>query len=239
MNPLPVYFEIHSADNSCSDDFCYNGGSCSQNSYGDLECSCVGNWTGGTCADISCPPDFCSNGGSCSQNTNGYFICLCDGDWTGDTCTEKACPYNLCSNGGSCSQNSNGVFICLCDGNWTGDTCTEKTCPYDLCSNGGSCSQNSNGVFICLCDGNWTGNTCTGEREKNVICTSFCAENVDDFLTKWSITPVSRLSTLDCTGDYTGNASRYCSRDGKWEKPNYNNCISKSIQHIKNQVNPV
>lgn len=33
----------------CHPDYCSNGGSCSQNSYGDLMCSCVGNWTGVTC----------------------------------------------------------------------------------------------------------------------------------------------------------------------------------------------
>ncbi|XP_052106643.1 slit homolog 1 protein-like isoform X2 [Mytilus californianus] len=34
---------------SCYPDYCSNGGSCSQNSYGDLVCSCVGGWIGTTC----------------------------------------------------------------------------------------------------------------------------------------------------------------------------------------------
>ncbi|XP_052106635.1 slit homolog 1 protein-like isoform X4 [Mytilus californianus] len=34
---------------SCYPDYCSNGGSCSQNSYVDLVCSCVGGWTGTTC----------------------------------------------------------------------------------------------------------------------------------------------------------------------------------------------
>ncbi|CAG2211083.1 SLIT2 [Mytilus edulis] len=34
---------------SCYPEYCSNGGSCSQNSYGDLVCSCVGGWIGTTC----------------------------------------------------------------------------------------------------------------------------------------------------------------------------------------------
>lgn len=62
-----------------------------------------------------------------------------------------------------------------------------------------------------------------------------CAEHRDKFDTTWSITAVSTLATLACTGEYIGNVSRYCSSDGKWEEPNYSNCIGKSIQHIKNK----
>ncbi|CAG2204442.1 unnamed protein product [Mytilus edulis] len=37
---------------SCYPDYCSNGGSCSQNSYGDLVCSCVGGLTGTTCTGM-------------------------------------------------------------------------------------------------------------------------------------------------------------------------------------------
>lgn len=62
---------------------------------------------------------------------------------------------------------------------------------------------------------------------------------MDIFHTTWSKTSESTLATLACTGEYTGNASRYCSINGKWEEPNYSNCLSNSIEHIKEQVNPV
>ncbi|XP_071124121.1 adhesion G protein-coupled receptor B3-like [Mytilus edulis] len=63
--------------------------------------------------------------------------------------------------------------------------------------------------------------------------TNLCSENVDKFNTTWSITPEKTLTTVACTGEYTGNASRYCSSEGKWEEPTYTNCISKSIQHLR------
>ncbi|CAG2236942.1 ADGRB1 [Mytilus edulis] len=43
-----------------------------------------------------------------------------------------------------------------------------------------------------------------------------CAESVDKFHTNWSKTAESTLVTLTCTGEYTGNVSRYCSSVGKW-----------------------
>ncbi|CAC5408849.1 unnamed protein product [Mytilus coruscus] len=141
----------------------------------------------------------------------------------------KSCFHDICSNGGSCSQNSYGDLVCSCVGNWTGDTCTDTACPPDYCSNGGSCSTNSYGDFICLCNGHWTGATCTDSP-------NLCEENMDNFHSNWSITAESTYAILACSGEYTGNASRYCSSDGKWEEPNYSNCISKSIQHIKEQT---
>ncbi|CAG2256249.1 unnamed protein product [Mytilus edulis] len=65
---------------------------------------------------------------------------------------------------------------------------------------------------------------------------NLCEENVDTLHTKWNTTVESTLATVACTGDYTGNASRYCSSHGKWKELNYINCISKSIQHIKEQT---
>ncbi|CAG2200242.1 unnamed protein product [Mytilus edulis] len=35
--------------NSCHPDYCSNGGSCSQDSYGDLICSCVSSWRDALC----------------------------------------------------------------------------------------------------------------------------------------------------------------------------------------------
>lgn len=66
-----------------------------------------------------------------------------------------------------------------------------------------------------------------------------CGENVDSFNTTWSLTVVNTLVVLPCTGEYTGNASRYCSTDGKWEEPSYIHCTSISIQNLKEQVNLV
>lgn len=66
-----------------------------------------------------------------------------------------------------------------------------------------------------------------------------CVENVDNFHTNWSKTAGSTLATVECTGQYTGSASRYCGSDGKWQEPNYSNCTSNSIVHIKEEVNPV
>ncbi|XP_052078408.1 adhesion G protein-coupled receptor B3-like isoform X2 [Mytilus californianus] len=66
--------------------------------------------------------------------------------------------------------------------------------------------------------------------------TNICRENLDKFNTKWNIAAANTHATLACTGEYTGNASRYCDNDGKWEEPNYINCISKSIQNLKDQT---
>ncbi|XP_052106943.1 adhesion G protein-coupled receptor E1-like [Mytilus californianus] len=173
-----------------------------------------------------------SNFGSvtCLDRNNFRLSSLQTSVFDNCTCTcYKSCFHDFCSNGGSCSQNSYGDLICSCVGNWTGGTCTETSCPPDYCSNGGSCSTNSYGDLICLCNGHWTGATCTDSP-------NLCEENMDNFHTNWSITTESTLAILACTGEYTGNVSRYCSSDGKWEKPNYSNCISKSIQHIKEQT---
>lgn len=62
---------------------------------------------------------------------------------------------------------------------------------------------------------------------------------MDNFHTNWSKTAGSTLATVECTGQYTGSASRYCGSDGKWQEPNYSNCTSNSIEHIKEEVNPV
>ncbi|CAG2256987.1 unnamed protein product [Mytilus edulis] len=69
-----------------------------------------------------------------------------------------------------------------------------------------------------------------------VDSSNLCAENVDNFNTKWSITAQNTIATLKCSGYYTGYVSRYCSSYGKWEEPNYSNCISKSIQNLKSQT---
>ncbi|CAC5400899.1 unnamed protein product [Mytilus coruscus] len=63
--------------------------------------------------------------------------------------------------------------------------------------------------------------------------TNLCRENVDKFNTTWSITAENTFAILPCTGEYTANASRYCSSGGNWEEPAYRNCISKSLQHLK------
>ncbi|VDI01660.1 latrophilin 2, partial [Mytilus galloprovincialis] len=110
------------------------------------------------------------------------------------------------------------------------DNCTYNACQYtDYCSNGGSCSQDSSGDLSCSCAVEWTGATCTESA-------NYCEENMDIFHTNWSKTAESTLATLACTGEYTGNASRYCSINGKWEEPNYSNCLSNSIEHIKEQT---
>ncbi|VDI21105.1 Hypothetical predicted protein, partial [Mytilus galloprovincialis] len=62
------------------------------------------------------------------------------------------------------------------------------------------------------------------------------SENVDNFHTNWSKTVEGTLVMVACTGEYTGNASRYCRSDGKWEVPNYSKCISNSIEQIKEQT---
>ncbi|CAC5408847.1 unnamed protein product [Mytilus coruscus] len=57
---------------------------------------------------------------------------------------------------------------------------------------------------------------------------------MDNFHTNWSITAESTLAILACTGEYTGNASRYCSSDGKWKEPNYSNCIIGAVRARRN-----
>ncbi|CAC5362288.1 unnamed protein product [Mytilus coruscus] len=110
------------------------------------------------------------------------------------------------------------------------DNCTYNACQYtDYCLNGGSCSQDSSGDLTCSCVVEWTGTTCTESA-------NHCIENVDNFHTNWSKTAESTLATVACTGEHMGNASRYCSSDGKWQEPNYSNCISNSIEHIKEQT---
>ncbi|VDI84318.1 latrophilin 2, partial [Mytilus galloprovincialis] len=110
------------------------------------------------------------------------------------------------------------------------DNCTYNACQYtDYCSNGGSCSQDSSGDLSCSCAVEWTGATCTESADH-------CVENMDNFHTNWSKTAENTLATAACTGEYTGNASRYCSNDGKWQQPNYSNCTSNSIEHIREQT---
>ncbi|CAC5358748.1 unnamed protein product [Mytilus coruscus] len=46
---LPESVFVNCTNYSCHPEYCSNGGSCDQNSYGDLSCTCVGNWTGTTC----------------------------------------------------------------------------------------------------------------------------------------------------------------------------------------------
>ncbi|XP_063416334.1 adhesion G protein-coupled receptor B3-like [Mytilus trossulus] len=59
---------------------------------------------------------------------------------------------------------------------------------------------------------------------------------MDNFNTTWRLTEPNTLVVLPCTGEYTGNTSRYCSISGKWEEPSYIHCISKSIQQLKEQT---
>ncbi|CAC5408850.1 unnamed protein product [Mytilus coruscus] len=87
----------------------------------------------------------------------------------------------------------------------------------------------NNGDLDCSCVGGWIGAKC-------IDSSNLCEENVDNFNTIWSITSQNTLSTFACTGEYMGHASRYCSSDGKWEEPNYSNCISNSIQHLKSKT---
>ncbi|CAC5362286.1 ADGRB1 [Mytilus coruscus] len=236
---------------SCFHDFCSNGGSCSQNSYGDLICSCVGNWTGGTCT-APCSHEEADTrikmhvSDAVKHRLNLVMTRTVDTDvaviavslfrdigadelWLAFG-SGKSFRYI------SIDDLSNALGIEILHVCWKRN-CVETSCPPDYCSNGGSCSTNSYGDLICLCNGHWTGATCTVTLYLLIADSpNLCEENMDNFHTNWSITAESTLAILACTGEYTGNASRYCSSDGKWEEPNYSNCISKSIQHIKEQT---
>ncbi|VDH98409.1 leucine-rich repeat-containing G protein-coupled receptor 5 [Mytilus galloprovincialis] len=110
------------------------------------------------------------------------------------------------------------------------ENCTDYSCHPEYCSNGGSCSQNNNGDLDCSCVGGWIGKKCTDSS-------NLCAENVDNFNTKWSITAQNTIATLKCSGYYTGYVSRYCSSYGKWEEPNYSNCINlENITRDNNEL---
>ncbi|CAC5400898.1 unnamed protein product [Mytilus coruscus] len=64
----------------------------------------------------------------------------------------------------------------------------------------------------------------------------YCRENVDRFNTKWSMKKPKTQVTLFCTGEYVGNVSRHCNGIRIWDRPNYRQCISISIQYLQEQT---
>ncbi|XP_047449674.1 protocadherin Fat 3a isoform X3 [Mugil cephalus] len=115
---------------SCLQQPCHNGATCTSLSSGGFSCSCIPQYTGERC-EIKitvCVPNPCHNGAVCKPIGNA-FLCSCRRGFRGLICEEDVneCNHNNpegeCENGGTC-VNTHGSFYCNCNVGFVGQRCS-------------------------------------------------------------------------------------------------------------------
>ncbi|KAH3726549.1 hypothetical protein DPMN_052416 [Dreissena polymorpha] len=81
---------------------------------------------------------------------------------------------------------------------------------------------------ICKNTGTWSGvqPTCAKNGSQIVVCTA----NTDSRGMDWVEVLAGEMRTQSCEAGFTGNVTRKCLEDGKWQLPNYN-CIRTAVNN--------
>ncbi|KAH3725860.1 hypothetical protein DPMN_051712 [Dreissena polymorpha] len=82
---------------------------------------------------------------------------------------------------------------------------------------------------ICQNTGTWSGvqPTCAKNGSQIVVCTA----NTDSRGMDWGEVLAGEMRTQSCEAGFTGNVTRKCLEDGKWQLPNYN-CIRPAVNNV-------
>jgi len=173
---------------TCSDDVCYNGGTCVATGAG-IECNCAPGYSGIDCLTTSCDPNPCTaaSGGTCFTN-DVNVVCNYPGEWTGKDCSDLTDPCaasDPCLNGGTCSADDSFNAVCECPSGWAGDICDVSTCTEtepDYCSPE-ACDVycHPNLVCPCSCPGAPTGAPTWDPNPSPSASPTVCTQ--DDFCT--------------------------------------------------------
>lgn len=181
-----LHCEMHAQ--TCSDNPCKNGATCSDTQDGGYQCKCHPEFQGVNC-DVKidhCRATPCQNGGTCTLISGEEYQCRCPAGFTGRNCEVNVddCAGNPCSNGGTCFDFVND-YKCYCHAGFVGRNCEQNVndCLTNPCANGGTCHDSIND-FICTCKPGFTGKDCSQEVNE---CAStpcmhgFCVDKLNDF----------------------------------------------------------
>eukprot|EP00049_Salpingoeca_infusionum_P013243 m.247154 g.247154 ORF g.247154 m.247154 type:complete len:1247 (-) comp15390_c0_seq2:449-4189(-) len=207
----PCY--VQATDGSCTPapcPACQNGGACECNLMtGDMQCACLGKFSGSTCEACDCiegtcnsisgqcdcalgffgdvcdacgRESLCHNHGDCIFETRS---CSCDPDYMGNNqhqC-EFYCPPSKCSGHGTCSG---ATGECICEIGYVGASC-DPVCDTDPC-NGHACTQDPSDPkgYTCTCNSGWTGSLCDEDVDEcstnNGGCDQTCTNTDGGFV---------------------------------------------------------
>ncbi|KAH3729507.1 hypothetical protein DPMN_055479 [Dreissena polymorpha] len=162
------------------------------------------NTTYASLANVTCDAGYESN---VSQ-----IMCQTNATWTKANCFPKDC--------GPLSKPDNGDVVL------NAGTKYEAVANYS-CNDGfqlvGDTSR------ICRHTGTWSGvqPTCAKKESPKVVCTA----QTDSHGVDWGEVLAGDMRVKSCEAGFTGNVTRKCLEDGKWQLPNYN-CIRTAVDNV-------
>ncbi|XP_052242564.1 adhesion G protein-coupled receptor B3-like [Dreissena polymorpha] len=199
-----------------------------------IMCQTNATWTKANCFPKDCGPlskpdngDVVLNAGtkyeavanySCNDGFqlvgDTYRICKNTGTWSGvqPTCAKKDCGPLSKPDNGDVVLNAGTKYIAVAN-----FSCNDG---FQLV---GDTSR------ICQHTGNWSGvqPTCAKKESPKVVCTA----QTDSHGVDWGEVLAGDMRVKSCEAGFTGNVTRKCLEDGKWQLPNYN-CIRTAVDNV-------
>ncbi|XP_071784509.1 cadherin EGF LAG seven-pass G-type receptor 2-like isoform X3 [Asterias amurensis] len=225
--------------------------------WGKHECVCRQGHYGPVCTS-ACDLNVCQHGSQClpSRNSPNGYICKCSEQYYGDHCEHRVeeCDedwwgFKIC---GPCECDEERGFNSDCN-KTTGECYCEEysyqpedsdTCFPCNCFHEGSFGPECDGrTGQCQCKRGVIGRACDSCVDPYAEVTLRGCEVVYDSCPKryaegiwWPNTKFNQVAMVDCPTGSVGKASRECSLDNNWLKPDLFNCLSEAFQPLEDML---